>query len=322
MTNLNPNMQTRSMFGVQVLSKRRSGQRYGFGSSTRAVANKVFLSSEHAKLAPPNTITPSPNAYTLRAAVGPQSDGKKPSAPLWGFGSADRFQGNTKPSAQNPGPGAYDARSGLGVQVSSTKEQQPLYGFGTSTRDHVAKVFVSEEHNKSLYGIDSPGPVYTMDAAIGRQQLSQKSNGPAWVQGVAERWQYDHVKRAATSPGPGSYTLKPAISVQVSSTMISAPMPGFGTSNREHMQKLFISTEHEKGLLGNNSPGPCSYKVPEGNGPQHLSVWHTQPSWGFGTSARWQQSKNSGFSVPGPAEPAAPAPVAPDWDNVGAISSL
>lgn len=244
MTNLNPNMQTRSMFGVQVLSKRRSGQRYGFGSSTRAVANKVFLSSEHAKLAPPNTITPSPNAYTLRAAVGPQSDGKKPSAPLWGFGSADRFQGNTKPSAQNPGPGAYDARSGLGVQVSSTKEQQPLYGFGTSTRDHVAKVFVSEEHNKSMYGIDSPGPVYTMDAAIGRQQLSQKSNGPAWVQGVAERWQYDHVKRAATSPGPGSYTLKPAISVQVSSTMISAPMPGFGTSNREHMQKLFISTEH------------------------------------------------------------------------------
>jgi hypothetical protein len=259
---------------------------------------------------------------------------------LWGFGSADRFQGNTKPSAQNPGPGAYDARSGLGVQVSSTKEQQPLYGFGTSTRDHVAKVFVSEEHNKSMYGIDSPGPVYTMDAAIGRQQLSQKSNGPAWVQGVAERWQYDHVKRAATSPGPGSYTLKPAISVQVSSTMISAPMPDFGTSNREHMQKLFISTEHvrfvslsmirtclrsdhllpskqlraltvtafaldfllaqEKGLLGNNSPGPCSYKVPEGNGPQHLSVWHTQPSWGFGTSARWQQSKNSGFSVPGP----------------------
>lgn len=299
MATLNPNMHTKSMLGPQVTSRRRSAPLYGFGSSTRQQAGKVFMSSEHAKLAPPNVPTPGPQ-YTVRAAVGPQVDGSKASAPMWMFGSSERFAGNTKPSAQFPGPGTYSATSGVGVQVSSAKHTQPLYGFGTATRDHVAKVFISQEHNQTTSGQESPGPVYTTDIAIGRQQLSQKGNGPAWVMGNAERFSYDHVKRAASAPGPGAYTLGAAVGPQVASTKHSAPMPGFGTSNRDQMQKLFISSEHEKSMTGNNSPGPCNYAVPAGNGPQHLSVWQSAPTWGFGTSARWQKTKTTGYSVPGP----------------------
>mmetsp|Transcript_15449 Transcript_15449/g.39847 ORF Transcript_15449/g.39847 Transcript_15449/m.39847 type:complete len:308 (+) Transcript_15449:95-1018(+) len=293
-------LHTKSMFGDQVYSRRRSAPRFGFGSSTRQQQGKVFMSTEHAKLAPPNVATPGAGTYAVRAAVGPQCDGSKASAPMWAFGKGERFGGNEKPAAQNPGPGAYDVASGVGQQVSSAKQSQPMFGFGSATRDHVKNVYISEEHNKSLHGVNSPGPMYTVDASVGVQHLSQKGNQPRWVFSAAQRFQYEHVKRAATSPGPGSYTLGASVGPQFDSSKHSSPMPGFGTSNRDQMEKIFISTEHEKSQCGNNSPGPCSYAVPNGNGPQHLSVWQSAPNWGFGTSARWQKQGRSSMSVPGP----------------------
>lgn len=144
-----------------------------------------------------------------------------------------------------PGPGSYDMPQGVGLQVSSSKQTQPMFGFGSAGREHVAKVFVSEEHNKSLHGIDSPGPMmYTLNGSVGKQELSKTRNQPAWVFASSDRFKYDHVKRAATSPGPGAYALGMAVGPQVASTKESAPMPGFGTSNREQMGKLYISSEH------------------------------------------------------------------------------
>ena len=243
MAALNPNLYTKSMLGDQAVSRRRSAPKYGFGSSTRQQAAKVFMSQEHAKLAPPAASTPGPSAYTLNPAVGTQVDGSKKSAPIWVFGSSDRFQGNTKPSAQNPGPGTYDMTPGVGPQTSSAKQTQPMFGFGTSTREHVSKVYVSEEHNKSLHGIESPGPVYELIRGVGKQLDSKKESCPAWVFGGAERITND-VRSAAGNPSPAAYTLNPAVGVQTASTKESSPIYGFGTSNRDHMMKLFISTEH------------------------------------------------------------------------------
>ena len=176
---------------------------------------------------------------------------------------------------------------GVGLQVSSSRTSEPMFGFGSAGREHVAKVFVSEDHNKSLFGIDSPGPqVYTLQSAVGRQELSEKGNQPAWVFGCSNRFQYEHVKRAATSPGPGAYTLQQSVGSQVASTKSSSPMPGFGTSNRDQMSKLYISSEHEKAQSGNNSPGPCNYALPEATGRQPLSKYSSMPSWGFGKSSR------------------------------------
>ena len=102
-------MTTRSMMGDQPLSKRRSAPMYGFGSSTRTQASKVFLSREHAKLSTAG-FSPGPRAYTLRASVGTQVDGSKASSPRWVFGSADRFGGLVdKKGAQDPGARAGDA---------------------------------------------------------------------------------------------------------------------------------------------------------------------------------------------------------------------
>jgi len=290
---------TRSMFGSQPVSRRRSSPMFGFGSSTRHQAAKVFLSSEHAKLST-SGFSPGPSAYTLRASVGSQADGRKASSPQWVFGSAERF-GYGATGIQNPGPGSYDMPTGVGQQVSSSKQTQPMFGFGSAGREHVAKVFVSEDHNKSLFGIDSPGPqVYTLQGAVGRQDLSKTRNQPAWVFASSNRFRYDHVKRAATSPGPGSYTLSQSVGSQVVSTKASSPMPGFGTSNRDQMNKLYISTEHEKAQSGNNSPGPCNYALPEATGRQPLSKFKSGASWGFGTSSRWTANKRDGTSTPGP----------------------
>ena len=96
------NMTTRSMFGDQVHSMRRSSPSFGFGSSTRTQAAKVFLSSDHAKLSTPG-FSPGPSAYTLRASVGTQADGRKASSPQWVFGSSDRFGYGSKREVQNPG---------------------------------------------------------------------------------------------------------------------------------------------------------------------------------------------------------------------------
>merc|ERR1740138_1023403 len=192
-------------------------------------------------------------------------------------------------------------QSGVGVQVSSSKETQPMFGFGSAGREHVAKVFVSEDHNKSLHGVESPGPqVYTLNGAVGKQELSRTRNQPAWVFASSNRFKYEHVKRAATSPGPGAYSLNQSVGSQVISTKESAPMPGFGTSNREHMNKLYISTDHEKAQTGNNSPGPCNYALPESTGKQPLSKYSSMPQWGFGTAERWTANKGTNATTPGP----------------------
>lgn len=101
MAALNSHLYTRSMFGEQAASRRRSAPSFGFGSSTRNQAAKVFLSSDHAKLSTPG-FSPGPSAYTLKAAVGTQADGRKASSPQWVFGTNDRFSFG-KRSDQNPG---------------------------------------------------------------------------------------------------------------------------------------------------------------------------------------------------------------------------
>ena len=316
MATMNPHLQTKTMFGSQAHSKRRSAPSFGFGSSTRNQAAKVFLSQEHAKLSTPS-FSPGPSAYTLRASVGSQADGRKASSPQWVFGSSDRFIQASRKEVQNPGPGSYDMPQGVGTQVSSSKQTQPMFGFGSAEREHVEKVFVSEDHNKSLFGIESPGPMmYTLQSAVGKQDLSRKANQPSWVFASSERFRYDHVKRAATSPGPGAYTLGQSVGPQVASTKHSAPLPGFGTSNREHMGKLYISSEHVRLPLPlacpRHSP-PCTcWRVPSG-GKMHAHALRSTSDSPSSRPFSWrlQEKSLSGNNSPGPCNYALPEATGP-----------
>ena len=298
-------LKMRSMLGEQPLSTRSSAPSFGFGASTRDVRAKVFISQEHARTGDgQSSVSPGPAApYNLRASVGKQNDGRKRSSPHWMFCQAERFTVE-KRADRFPGPGAYAVRSSIGPQFSSAIDSAPLYGFGSAGRDHVAKVYLSAEHDKSFYGINSPGPLanYKIRASVGKQNDSRKPDKPAWVFGSTGRFKYDHIKRAASSPGPGAYNVLASVGPQVSSAMPSAMMAGFGTGDRDTRNKLFLSHEHEKTDYGRHSPGPMAYTLPSTNGKQMLSRNRSAPSVGFGTGARWSSDKPKlrGSTTPGP----------------------
>jgi len=294
-------MSTRSMFGDQPNSLKGSAPAYGFGTSTRQHASKIFVSNEHARLASTGA-PPAPNAYSLNGAVASQHDSRKTSMPQWAFGSAERFTYEKK-SAANPGPGAYQSHQSCGSQVSSAKQTEPIFGFGTSERHHVANIFISEEHNKSRHGLTSPGPaVYTLKGAFNKQEVSKQKTAPTWVFGTGQRFKYDFVKRGATSPGPGAYTLSMSVGAQPSSMKQSAANFSFGSGTRDHQAKLYVSQEHEKINAGVHSPGPSSYTLQEANGKQNLSKNVSASAWGFGTASRWASADKgkSSLQTPGP----------------------
>jgi len=290
---------TRSMFGGQSSSKRRTAPAFGFGSGTRDQQSKVFVSQEHAKLSS-NRDSPGPN-YQLTPAVGTQAASGNKTAPQWAFGTAQRFNFNSKVSTSLPGPGQYDAHPGVGTQVSSKNSSAPVFGFGSSDREMMAKVFIAEEHNKALYGAGSPGPMtYTLRGAVGKQVHSRTKDEPTWVFGSSKRFVYDHVKRAAVSPGPGTYQATDAVGTQVVSTKPSTPRFGFGTSNRHHQEKVYLTVEHERSSAGRDSPGPGNYLMMPGAGSkQPESNIHSAASWGFGTAQRFTKTKD-GTGTPGP----------------------
>jgi len=291
---------TKSTFGSQVSSKRHSAPSFGFGSGTRDGQEKVFVSQEHSKLVG-NPHSPGPAVYSLTPAVGDQPDGRNPTAPKWVFGTNERFMGASKDGY--PGPGSYDFQRSVGAQVSSKNTSQPIYGFGSSTREHLQKTFITEEHNKALHGLNSPGPAtYLLNGSVGNQNDSKKASEPTWVFGTGQRFVYDHVKRAAASPGPGAYAATNAVGTQVASTKPTTPRFGFGTSDRDHQAKVFISSEHAKATGGKDAPGPGQYPIHAMTG-QTLqdSRQYTASSWGFGTSERFAKG-NKHTSTPGPGE--------------------
>ena len=264
---------TRSTFGAQPLSRRRTSPQYGFGSSSREDQEKVFITQEHAEL---NTggpaRSPGPATYLMRAAVGPQVNGQLKSAPLWGFGTAERFKAERGGITSNPGPGQYALNPSIGPQPTGSMPSLPKWGFGSSTREHAAKVFVSPAHSL-LADADrrSPGPaVYKMRNSVGPQVNARIKSQPSWVFGSDDRFNYNDVKRSAALPGPGSYPLRPAIGPQPIGIMPSAPMAGFGTSTREHMARVFQSKDHEKYIAG-DSPGPAVYNYTPALGRQTTS---------------------------------------------------
>lgn len=77
-----------------------------------------------------------------------------------GLGFGDRFNYDfVKRARDQPAPGEYAADKSCGKQINSGKKSLPLYSFGHSTRDGAKRVYISADHEKAVYGVDSPGPM-------------------------------------------------------------------------------------------------------------------------------------------------------------------
>ena len=92
--------------GEQIASHKPSKPRFGFGSSTREHAAKVFISAEHDKITG-NRFAPGPGAYAVPSLTGkPIRTGTQHTGSSWGFGTSKRFSDAFKKDA-DPGPGHY-----------------------------------------------------------------------------------------------------------------------------------------------------------------------------------------------------------------------
>lgn len=288
----------RSMFGKQHDSRKSTAAAFGFGSSNRDGAAKVFLTAEHSK-ADYGHESPGP-VYDLKSSVGKQESSKNTSAPLFSFGTADRFSKESASTQRNaaPGPGTYPKPSSFGKQGESSKSSDPAFGFGSATRDGQGKVFLSADHSKSDFGKCSPGPsVYNPRASVGKQAESHKENAPSFVFSSAERFKYEHVERAARVPGAGQYNATGSVGKQTESKKTNQPVFGFGSSKREHRAKVYISAEHEKSDCGMASPGPAICGGKSSVGKQQSSKNVSASSWSFGSARRFVYSESR---VPGP----------------------
>ncbi|KAL1500547.1 hypothetical protein AB1Y20_013202 [Prymnesium parvum] len=299
-----PSFGSRSTFGAQQLSRRKSSPQYGFGSSTREDQQKVFVSQEHASLNVAYAVprSPGPAKYEHRPAVGPQVNGRIRSAPMWRFGEAERFSGPAGGSS-SPGPAAYSLHPSIGPQAVGSIRSLPKWGFGTSTREHQAKVYTDAK--RAQLNVDagrSPGPA-KYDArgrrADGSHVSGRIKTPPAWGFGKGARFNHDDTRHAAAIPGPGAYPLPATVGPQLVGLMPSSPAAGFGTSTRQHHAKVYQSHEHEKYTAG-DSPGPAMYSFTPAFGKQTTSRRKSSSAWGFGTEDRFDRKRSGRVNVPGP----------------------
>ena len=98
-----------SSIGGQRNSKQRSSHEFRFGSTTRAMATKVYLTGAHER-AYVGLQSPGCN-YSVMSSVGSQVSSRAQTAPSFSFGSSDRFSQMRSRSGQlptlTPGPGSY-----------------------------------------------------------------------------------------------------------------------------------------------------------------------------------------------------------------------
>ena len=115
---------------------------------------------------------------------------------------------------------------------------------------------------------------------------------PMWGTSSEKRFNNPDLERTKKLPAPDAYNSPSMLGPQSSSTKRSMPLPGFGSSTRDHMTKVFMSPEHEKiNSFGKGSPGPAVYTRETGIGKQLLSVRREAPSYGFGGCDRWYTRK-------------------------------
>ena len=198
-------------------------------------------------------------------------------------------------------------RTTLGKQVSSRRVSAPSFGFGSATRENQEKVFVSQEHAALTGKPCSPGPVYMMRAAVGPQVDGAIASAPQWSFSNDER--FEKLSKYATEiPAPGHHDVQSGIGDQTLSSKASLPHYGFGTATRDQVQKVYITSDHNKALFGRGSPGPSTYMLNPAMGKQRLSSGpsgysrssknQSQPSWVMGKAERFEPDR--AIQMPGP----------------------
>ena len=251
--------------------------------------------------------------YDPKSSMGSQTSSFNSTLPTWRFGSVNRSKLGSKftgmhttdpellPGTQIPGPGAYKSYNGIGKQPDSGVRSFPIFTFDKSNREQAAKVYQSKETADQFAGRNVPGAgTYNTYSMVGRQVNAAKPSAPSAAFSRADRFKDPHTERAKKLPAPGDYVIPSGQGRQVLSRTQSAAKYGFGTTQRDQRDKMFISKEHEKAVHGREGPGPCgpASTAKSGMGKQANSLVTSYPTYGFGKQDRFGP-KNPALDGPG-----------------------
>lgn len=184
--------------------------------------------------------------------------------------------------APHPGPGTYECGASMGKQMHSHKMTSPNTKFGTGNRFSVTAsgrvdVTPAAGEVKPSAGWMGDAPAYSLHGKGKRYETGKGLAG--WTPTRLE------------TPGPGRYERESSIGNQTSSKKSSSPNFKMGTSDRAAFAKQFVSSAHERSLLGQHSPGAGSYTTPSGLGYQTLSKKRSSQNMKFGSGDRFSQVK-------------------------------
>ncbi|KAG8463235.1 hypothetical protein KFE25_011232 [Diacronema lutheri] len=325
----------RSTFGAQPLSHRPTAPSYGFGSTTRAGAARVFQEGR----VPSDSPSPGPAGYRpAESAVGKQPSSRKLSSPSYGFGTSVRFgldsprgsDASSSPSASPaalsprgalpggrsarasaPGPGSYALPSSFGRQADARRLSPPNAAFGTSERDDAAKLYLGPEGERLQAGRHSPGPATaTLPGSFLKQAEAKARSAPAWGFGSSSQRgtaaEAAALRNAAATPGPQHYATIAFAAGGSAGRGAGRPAPlfTFPRASREEVSRMWVSSEHARARSGLAGPGPAGYAPAESAVGRQLSS--TRPSsraCSFGSADRFAAYGRAAVGVdatPGP----------------------
>ena len=175
---------------------------FGFGTSTRDHAEKVFIGKEQAKVFF-GMESPGPAAYKVSSGVGKQPESRNTTEPGFTIPRGGRGK-DVVERARKLGRGALQDRGERGAQPRSENRTAPKYGFGTSSRDGANKVFLGKEQAKVFLAAGNPrrrGPGPPPFGGTAKQLLSTRASASKATFGTGVRGSYD----VNANPGPGAY---------------------------------------------------------------------------------------------------------------------
>jgi len=145
------------------------------------------------------------------------------------------------------------------------KPSKPSFKFGTATRDDVAKLYVSKEHDKLTPSRWSPGAIYNLPSSV--QKEGSYSFGKA--------------DRSAGNPDRNTDSSIDLTFALVDSQPFKFKQSRsilFGTSARDSIKDGAMLVHNPQAFYGRGSPGPTAYSPPVPG--------DRQPSYPFGSKTK------------------------------------
>ena len=177
----------RSWMGTQADSRKESSPAFGFGTSVRAVHDKLYTCGGSNK-GKGMRLSPGP-IYAYRPSIG--SGPKHVFGTGAGAGAASAGAAATPRAGHHaPGPGEYTQSDSIGhVHAASLKRTAPAYGWGTDRRPDITKRMPNSGRcGGGGEGGSGPSVFYDMHDSIGAQPQSTKKGASTTVFGTQQRF--------------------------------------------------------------------------------------------------------------------------------------